>query len=76
MAEEAVQQPVQPEQRPQAPVNINKPLSELEQLIAEKINLAKKLGIMGDLEPIKGYSNTDEYRRINEIDNRLWELVK
>lgn len=76
MAEETTQQSVQSEQTPQAPVNINKPLSELEQLIAEKINLAKKLGIMGDLEQIQGYSGTDEYRRINEIDKRLWELVK
>ncbi|MEC0233732.1 hypothetical protein P4H71_05095 [Paenibacillus kribbensis] len=71
--EAAAQQQSQPVQ---ASVNIEKPLSELEKLIAEKINLAKKLGIMGDLEPIRGYSDTDEYRRINEIDNRLWELVK
>ncbi|QNR65017.1 hypothetical protein IAQ67_13870 [Paenibacillus peoriae] len=70
MAEEAVQQPAQ------APIDIEKPLSELEKLISEKINLAKKLGIMGDLEPIQGYSDTDEYRRIGEIDKRLWELVK
>ncbi|MGM1023424.1 MAG: hypothetical protein ACQEXV_23560 [Bacillota bacterium] len=70
MAEEAV------EQQTQAPVNIEKPLSELEKLIAEKINLAKKLGIMGNLEPIQGYGETEEYRRIHEIDNRLWELIK
>ncbi|MCP3806413.1 hypothetical protein NLX78_04120 [Paenibacillus sp. Lou8.1] len=70
MAEEAVQQ------QTQAPVNIEKPLSELEKLIAEKINLAKKLGIMGNLEPIQGYGETEEYRRIHEIDKRLWELVK
>ncbi|MCC3380693.1 hypothetical protein ACFQ5D_10715 [Paenibacillus farraposensis] len=76
MAEEVAQQTVQSEQTPQAPVNINKPLSELEQLITEKINLGKKLGIMGDLEPIQGYSDTGEYRRIVEIDKRLWELVK
>ncbi|QYK68262.1 hypothetical protein [Paenibacillus sp. S02] len=70
MAEEAVQQ------QTQAPVNIEKPLSELEKLIAEKINLAKKLGIMGNLEPIQAYGETEEYRRIHEIDKRLWELVK
>ncbi|WP_025724064.1 hypothetical protein [Paenibacillus polymyxa] len=70
MAEEAVPQ------QTQAPVNIEKPLSELEKLIAEKINLAKKLGIMGNLEPIQGYGETEEYRRIHEIDKRLWELVK
>lgn len=70
MAEEAVPQ------QTQAPVNIEKPLSELEKLIAEKINLAKKLGIMGNLEPIQGYGETEEYRRIHEIDKRLWDLVK
>ncbi|WP_025717264.1 hypothetical protein [Paenibacillus sp. 1-18] len=70
MADEAAQQPAV------AQVNIEKPLPELDKLIAEKVNLAKKLGIMGNLEPIQGYSDTDEYRRINEIDNRLWELVK
>ncbi|APQ59822.1 hypothetical protein PPOLYM_02549 [Paenibacillus polymyxa] len=70
MAEEAVQQPAQ------APINTEKPLSELEKLIAEKIKLAKKLGIMGNLEPIQGYGETEEYRQIHEIDKRLWELVK
>ncbi|MBY7736281.1 hypothetical protein MJ749_13295 [Paenibacillus polymyxa] len=70
MADEAAQQPAV------AQVNIEKPLPELDKLIAEKVNLAKKLGIMGNLEPIQGYSDTDEYRRIGEIDKRLWELVK
>ena len=36
----------------------------------------EKLGIMGDLEPVEGYKETDEYKRIQEIDKRLWELVK
>ncbi|WP_025683751.1 hypothetical protein [Paenibacillus maysiensis] len=73
MEEGAAQQQSQPAQ---ASVNIEKPLSELEKLIAEKINLSKKLGIMGNLEPIQGYGETEEYRRIHEIDKRLWELIK
>ncbi|APB75630.1 hypothetical protein [Paenibacillus polymyxa] len=59
----------------QEPVALEKP-SELERLIKEKITLSKKLGIMGNLEPIEGYGQTEEYRRIAEIDKRLWELVK
>ncbi|MFB5761105.1 hypothetical protein [Paenibacillus medicaginis] len=70
MAEDTVQQSAQ------APVNVKKTASEVEKLIDEKINLAKKLGIMGDLEPIEGYRETEEYQRITEIDKRLWELVK
>lgn len=50
--------------------------TELESLIDEKVTLSKKLGIMGNLEPVKGYKETDEYKRIQEIDKRLWELVK
>ncbi|GGF86887.1 hypothetical protein [Paenibacillus aceti] len=50
--------------------------TELERLINEKITLSKKLGIMGDLEPIKGYKETEEYKRIQVIDKQLWELVK
>ncbi|MEK3787559.1 hypothetical protein [Paenibacillus sp. FSL K6-1230] len=65
MSEEASKPPV-----------LNKESSELKKLITEKINLAKKLGIMGNLEPIQGYSDTEEYKRIEEIDKRLWELVK
>lgn len=53
-----------------------KETSELEKLVNEKVSLAKKLGIMDGLKPIDGYKETDEYKRINEIDLRLWELVK
>ncbi|MNC01529.1 hypothetical protein D3C75_488800 [compost metagenome] len=50
---------------------------ELEKLIKEKVRLAKKLGIMGEgVVSVEGYKETDEYKRINEIDLRLWELVK
>lgn len=48
---------------------------ELEKLIREKIRLAQKLGLMDGKEPVEGYENTKEYKRIEEIDARLWELV-
>ncbi len=60
---------------PKAPQEKKGP-TELEALIDEKVTLSKKLGIMGDLEPVEGYKETDEYKRIQEIDKRLWELVK
>ena len=56
--------------------NKNKEPTELEILIDEKVTLSKKLGIMGELKPVKGYKETNEYKRIQEIDKRLWELVK
>lgn len=58
------------------PAKENKESTELEKLVAEKITLSKKLGIMGNLEPVNGYKETDEYKRIQAIDKRLWELVK
>ncbi|MFF2015008.1 hypothetical protein [Paenibacillus sp. NPDC058177] len=51
--------------------------SELETLVKEKVTLSQKLGLMGEgSEPIDGYEGTEEYQRINEIDLKLWELVK
>ncbi|WP_138756593.1 hypothetical protein [Paenibacillus sinopodophylli] len=51
--------------------------SEFEKLVKEKVSLATKLGIMGQgAVPRKDYDQTKEYRRISEIDVRLWELVK
>jgi hypothetical protein len=50
--------------------------TEWDTLIAEKITLAKGLGIMGVWYPKQGYKLTKEYSRIGEIDKRLWELVK
>lgn len=50
---------------------------ELEKLIKEKVRLAKKLGIMGEnAVRIEGFELTEEYKRIDEIDLRLWELIK
>ena len=50
--------------------------SELEALIQEKTALATKLGLMGgDLPDPEKYKQTKEYKRIQEIDKRLWELV-
>ncbi|KAG2867010.1 hypothetical protein PC115_g25462 [Phytophthora cactorum] len=48
---------------------------ELEKLIREKIRLAQKLGLMDGKQPVEGYKDTKEYKRIEEIDMRLWELV-
>lgn len=52
------------------------PTSELEALIEEKMTLAAKLGLMNVVIPDDEiYKHTDEYKRIQEIDKRLWELV-
>lgn len=52
-------------------------ISELEKLVKEKVRLGKKLGIMGEnAQPVEGYTATEEFKRIEEIDVRLWELVK
>lgn len=61
--------------KPTEDTNPKEKQSELNKLIAEKIKLAKKLGIIGELKPIQNYKETEEYKRINEIDKRLWELV-
>lgn len=58
------------------PAKSKKEPSELESLIIEKTNLATKLGIMGSFQPVDGYKETKEYKRIQEVDERLWELVK
>ncbi|WP_189023942.1 hypothetical protein [Paenibacillus albidus] len=51
--------------------------TEVEKLVKEKISLAKKLGLMDQgTKPNEGYEETDEYKRINEIDLKLWELIK
>ncbi|OPA77467.1 hypothetical protein BVG16_13510 [Paenibacillus selenitireducens] len=50
--------------------------TELSKLINRKIELANKLGIMDDYNPIDNYQGTEEYKELQEIDKRLWELVK
>ncbi|MNB84336.1 hypothetical protein D3C75_311930 [compost metagenome] len=50
-------------------------IPELKKLTQEKIRLAKKLGLMDGQQPVDGYKETKEYKRIEEIDLRLWELV-
>ncbi|MEC0136126.1 hypothetical protein P4H94_04390 [Paenibacillus macerans] len=67
---------MQEEEQKSKPTREKKEPSELESLINEKVTLSKKLGIMGNLDPVDGYKETDEYKRIQEIDKRLWELVK
>lgn len=49
--------------------------SEREELEAEKIQLARKLGIWERFEPIEGYETSAENKRINEIDQRLAEII-
>ncbi|WP_342570356.1 hypothetical protein MKY85_17535 [Paenibacillus sp. FSL R5-0749] len=48
---------------------------ELKKLAQEKIRLAKKLGLIDGQQPVEGYKDTKDYKRIEEIDARLWELV-
>lgn len=67
---------MQEEEQKSKPTREKKEPPELESLINEKVTLSKKLGITGDLDPVDGYKETDEYKRIQEIDKRLWELVK
>lgn len=56
---------------------LKKELSEVEKLVKEKVSLASNLGLMERNQmPVEGYEKTDEYKRINEIDLRLWELIK
>lgn len=50
--------------------------TELEKLVKEKIKLAKKLGIWDKNTPKEGYQDTEDFKRIKEIDDRLWELAK
>lgn len=50
--------------------------SQLERLTLEKISLATKLGLMGkELPKDENYKQTKEYKRIEEIDKLLWELI-
>lgn len=67
---------MQEEEQKSKPTREKKEPTELESLINEKVTLSTKLGIMGDLDSVDGYKETDEYKRIQEIDKRLWELVK
>lgn len=50
--------------------------SELQNLIDEKVTLATTLGLMNDALPSdESYKQTDEYKRIQEIDKQLWGLI-
>lgn len=50
--------------------------TEREKLEKEKIELAIELGIWENGEPVDNYKNTPQYKRIEAIDKKLWELVK
>jgi len=47
---------------------------EREQLIKTKIGLATELGIWGGFKPIQGYQETEQYKKIQEINKRLLEI--
>jgi hypothetical protein len=50
--------------------------AEREKLEKEKIALAKKLGIWGEYKPKdENFQETEEFKRIQEIDQRLSEII-
>lgn len=51
-------------------------LTERERLEQEKIKLAKELGIWDEFNPVEGFKDSPQHKRIDEIDARLRELVK
>lgn len=56
---------------------LKKEPDELEELVKEKVKLAKKLGLMErGTQPSQGYAETEDYKRIQQIDVKLWELIK
>jgi hypothetical protein len=50
--------------------------TEREKLELEKMELAKELKIWDEFDPAEGYKETPQHKRIDEIDKKLWELVK
>jgi hypothetical protein len=50
-------------------------LKEREELEQEKIKLCKEIGIWGTYEPIEGHTETAQYKKIEEIDKRLSEII-
>ncbi|OMD34819.1 hypothetical protein [Paenibacillus odorifer] len=56
---------------------LKKEPTEFEELVKEKVKLAKKLGLMDQgTQPSEAYEETNDYKRIKEIDLKLWELIK
>lgn len=51
-------------------------LTERQKLEQEKIKLAKEIGIWDEFNPVEGYKVSPQHKRIDEINKRLWELVK
>jgi hypothetical protein len=50
-------------------------LTERELLEQEKIKLANELGIWQKFEPIDGYADSEQFKRIEEIDKSLAEII-
>jgi hypothetical protein len=53
---------------------VGKP-TEREKLEQEKAKLAKDIGIWGEFNPVDDYQETAQFKRINEIDKRLSEII-
>jgi hypothetical protein len=53
---------------------VEQELSEKDKLIAEKIILAKQIGIWDVFNPAAGWQDSEQHKRIYEIDQRLAEL--
>ncbi|OMC73011.1 hypothetical protein [Paenibacillus odorifer] len=49
--------------------------SEQDELIKEKVALSEKIGIWGSYNPIDEFQDTNEFKRIDEIDQRLAEII-
>jgi hypothetical protein len=53
---------------------VGKP-SERDKLEQEKIKLAKEIGIWQKFEPVDNYAESEQFKRIEEIDQRLAEII-
>jgi hypothetical protein len=50
-------------------------LTERDKLEQDKAKLAKEIGIWQKFEPIEGYAESEQYKKIELIDQRLAEII-
>jgi hypothetical protein len=50
-------------------------LTERQKLEQEKEKLAKEIGIWGEFKPVENYQDSKQFKRIEEIDKRLTEII-
>jgi hypothetical protein len=50
-------------------------LTERETLEQEKIALATELGIWQKFEPVENYAESEQFKKIEEIDKRLAKII-